>query len=62
MVTTGDGRLEMRWESGRLRDGVAIIFLSIVVGKGTSLGHGLICYVHEYTLRQETYCLVNSLL
>lgn len=62
MVTIGDGRLEMRWESGRLRDGVVIIFFSIVVDRDISLGHGLIGYMHEYTLRQESYCLVNSLL
>ena len=37
----------MRRESSRLRDGVEIIFRSIVAGKGRSLGHSLIYYLHE---------------
>lgn len=37
MVTIGYGRLEVRWESSRLRGGVEkIVFLSTVAGKGRS--------------------------
>lgn len=37
----------MRWESSRLRGGVEVMLLGTVAGKGGSLGHDLVCYLHE---------------